>query len=141
MYAAGDLSAIYADQILGVRRAVSLVDKKYAVIQDQLSTAGQFTKVCWNMLTEADKVTFTSDTTALLEKGGKKLYLKVDAPFPVRFYTRGVTPTNSYDSPNTEGQFVGFEADLALNTTQELTVYLMPGEEVERPKKTYLFNQ
>ncbi|MDO4948995.1 MAG: heparinase II/III family protein [Bacteroidales bacterium] len=140
MYAAGDLSAIYADQLLDVRRAVSLVDKKYAVIQDQFTTAGQFTKVCWNMLTEADKVTFITDTTALLEKEGKKLYLRVDAPFLVRFYTRGVTPTNTYDSPNTAGRFVGFEADLALNTTQQVTVYLMPDKEVAQPKKTYSFN-
>jgi len=139
MYAAGDLSAIYADQIPTVKRAVSLVDKRYAVIQDQLTTAGQFTKVAWNMLTEAEKVTFTSDTTALLEKDGKRLYLRVEAPFPIRFYTRSVTPTNTYDSPNTIGQFVGFEADLALNATQQVTVYLMPGEEVAQPKKPYSF--
>ncbi|MDO4948997.1 MAG: heparinase II/III family protein [Bacteroidales bacterium] len=140
MYVMSDLSAMYADQLPGVKRAVSLVDKRYAVIQDQFTTAGQFTKVRWNMLTEADKVTFTTDTTVLLEKGGKKLYLKVDAPFPVRFYTHDVTPTNSYDSPNIGGQFVGFEADLALNATQQVTVYLMPGEEVAQPEKTYSFD-
>jgi len=139
MYVMSDLSAMYNDQMPGVKRAVSLVDKRYAVIQDQFTTNGQFTKVTWNMLTEAERITFTSDTTALLEKDGKKLYLKVEAPFPVRFYTRGVTPANTYDSPNKSGQFVGFEADLTLNATQQMTVYLMPGEDVAQPQKTYLF--
>ncbi|MDO4948999.1 MAG: heparinase II/III family protein [Bacteroidales bacterium] len=134
-----DLSAIYKDQIPGVKRAVSLVDKKYAVIHDQLTTAGQFTKMTWNMFTHAEKVTFVDDTTALLEKDGKKLYLKVDAPFPVRFYTRDATPTNTYDSPNKVGRFVGFEADLALNTTQEVKVYLMPGKLIDNPKTPHTF--
>ena len=77
------------------------------------------------MLTEADKVTFISKNTALLEKDGKKLYMKVDAPIDIRFYNESSTPTNTYDSPNVGNQFVGFEADLKLNTTQKITVYLL----------------
>ncbi len=139
MYAMSDISAVFADQIPGVKRAVSLVDKKYAVIQDLFTTNGQFTKVRWNMTSEAEKVTTINETTLLLEKGGKKLYLKVDAPFPVRFYNELAVPANTYDTPLNGERFVGFEADLALNTTQQIAVYLMPGEQVSGAKAPYKF--
>lgn len=139
MTAMSDLSAIYKDQIAGVQRAVSLVDKKYAVIQDRLTTNKQFTKVSWNILTEADNITFTSENTALLEKDGKKLYMKIQASVPIRFYKKQTTPTNTYDSPNEGNLFVGFEADLELNKTQEITVWLMPGEIQANPVVPYTF--
>ena len=134
-----DLSGIYKKQIPGVKRSVSMVDKKYAVIQDQLTTNSQFTKMRWNILTEADKVTFTSETTAELEKDGKKLYIKINSPVPVRFYKESTTPTNTYDTPNKGSLFVGFEADLNLNTTQEISVLLMPNEVIANPKIPYKF--
>ena len=134
-----DLSELYKKQIPSVKRAVSMVDKKYVVIQDQLKTSDQFTKVRWNILTEADKITFTSDHTAELEKDGKKLFIKVNSPVPIRFYKQETTPTNTYDSPNQGSMFVGFEADLTLRTTQEISVVLMPGEIVTNPKIPYKF--
>ena len=137
--AMSDLSEIYKKQIPGVKRAVSMVDKKYAVIQDRLTTSSQFTKMRWNILTEADKVTFTSETTAELEKGGKKLYIKVNSPVPIRFYKEETTPTNTYDSPNKGSMFVGFEADLKTGTTQDISVVLMPKEAVVNPKIPYKF--
>ncbi len=91
------------------------------------------------MLTEADKITFTSENTALLEKDGKKLYMKVQASVPIRFYKKNTTPTNTYDSPNEGNQFVGFEADLELDKAQEITVWLMPGEAIANPAKPYVF--
>ncbi len=139
MYAMSDLSAMYADQIPGVKRAVSLVDGKYAVIQDLLTCGGHFTKVRWNIASEATSVTFPDETTALLEKDGRKLYLKVSAPFPVRFYHTDATPANTYDSPNPGVCFVGFEADLERHATQQITVYLMPESIVTEPKIPYQF--
>ena len=139
MSAMSDLTALYKKQIPGVKRAVSMVDKKYVVIQDQLKTGSQFTKVRWNILTEADKITFTSENTAELEKEGKKLYIKVNSPVPIRFYKAETTPTNTYDTPNRGSQFVGFEADLTLGTTQEISVVLMPKENVANPKIPYKF--
>ena len=141
MSAMSDLSAIYKKQIPGAKRAVSMVDKKYVVIQDRITTNGQFTKVRWNILTEADKITFTSETTALLEKDGKKLYIKVNSPVPVRFYKEDTSPTNTYDSPNSGSMFVGFEADLNLNTTEEISVALMPNENIANPKRPYKFKE
>ena len=139
MSAMSDLSDVYKSQIPGVKRAVSLVDKKYVVIQDLMTTNRQFTKVRWNILTEADNITFTSENTALLEKNGKKLFMKVNSPVPIRFYKEATTPTNTYDSPNTGNQFVGFEADLQLQTTQEIVVILMPDEAVANPNIPYKF--
>jgi Heparinase II/III-like protein. len=134
-----DLSELYKKQLPGAKRAVSMVNKKYVVIQDQLKTGDQFTKVRWNILTEADKISFTSDNTAVLEKDGKKLFIKVNSPVPIRFYKQETTPTNTYDSPNKGSMFVGFEADLTLRTTQEISVVLMPGEIVSNPKIPYKF--
>ena len=128
-----DLSAMYADQIPGVKRAVSLVDGKYAVIQDQLTCSKRFTKVRWNMVSEAEKVTVLNNKCMLLEKDGKKLYMKVSSPVPVRFYHHDAEPTNTYDSPNPGICFVGFEADLKRSETQEIIVFLMPDEIVDVP--------
>lgn len=139
MYAVSDLSAMYADQIPGVKRAVSLVDGKYAVIQDRMTCGTRFTKVRWNITSEAETVTVLDETTVLLEKGGKKLYLKVSSPVPVRFYHTDATPANTYDSPNPGICFVGFEADLERGATQEIDVYLMPGAFVPEPKTPYQF--
>ena len=139
MYAMSDLSAMYADQIPGVKRAVSLVDGKYAVIQDLLTCSKRFTKVRWNIATEAEKVTVLDETSVLLEKNGKKLYLKVASPVPVRFYHCDATPANTYDTPNPGISFVGFEADLKRGETQQITVCLMPGEAVSDPKVPYKF--
>ena len=139
MYAMSDLSAMYADQIPGVKRAVSLVDGKYAVIQDLLTCSKRFTKVRWNIATEAEKVTVLDETSVLLEKNGKKLYLKVASPIPVRFYHCDATPANTYDTPNPGVSFVGFEADLNRGETQQITVCLMPGEPVSDPKVPYQF--
>ena len=139
MYAMSDLSAMYADQIPGVKRAVSLVDGRYAVIQDRLMCGGRFTKVRWNIASEATAVRFLDETTALLEKDGKKLYLKVSAPFPIRFYHTDATPANTYDTPNPGICFVGFEADLERKKTQQVTVYLMPEALVAEPETPYQF--
>lgn len=126
MCVASDLSAVYAPQIARALRAVSLVDGAYAVIQDRLTT-NRFTKVRWNMATEADRITFLSDTTARLEKDGQVLFMQVKAPFPLKLRTWSTEPDNSFDSPNPGTQFVGFEADLPLNATSDVTVWLMPG--------------
>lgn len=136
--AMSDLSAIYDSQIPVVKRAVSMVDDKYVVIQDFLTTKKQFTKVRWNMLTEADRITFISGNIALLEKEGKKLYVVVEAPVDIRFYNEDTTPTNTYDSPNEGNQFVGFEADLLIEKSQEIKVFLIPDELVS-VKSVYEF--
>jgi len=135
MCVASDLSGVYAPQIARALRAVSLVDGQYAVIQDRLTT-NRFTAMRWNMVTAADRVTFLSDTTARLEKDGKVLYMRVQAPFPVKLTTWSTEPNYSFNSPNPGTQFIGFDAELPLNATSDVTVWLMPGqmrEEVQTP--------
>ena len=139
MYAMSDLSAIYGDQIRGAKRAVALVDGKYAVVQDLLTAGPHFTKVHWNMASEADLVTILDDSTVLLEKGDRKLYLKVSSPVPVRFFHDEAVSSNTYDSPNPGVSFVGFDADLERNATQQITVFLMPGEIISHPQIPYPF--
>ena len=138
MCVASDLSAVYAPQIARALRAVSLVNGQYAVIQDRLTT-NRFTAMRWNMVTAADRITFLSDTTARLEKDGKVLYMRVQAPFPVKLRTWSTEPDYSFNSPNPGTQFVGFEAELPLNATSDITVWLMPGQMREEGKIPYDF--
>jgi len=140
VYAMSDLSALYPSQVAAYKRAASVVDKRYVVIQDVVST-DQATKMRWNMLTEADKVTFLSENRALLEKGDKKLYLMVESPLPVRFYQKDTTPEEDYNSPNEGNKIFGFEADLPANITHEIRVYLMPGKEITTPLPAYRFKK
>lgn len=130
MLATSDLSEVYTGVAQNVKRGVALVDKRYVLIDDLVETIGQFTKVRWNMATMADKVTFLSPTTALLEKDGKKLYMLVEAPVGIRFGTWPTTSTYTYDSPNRGSQMVGFEADLPLRSATRIKVYLVPREQM-----------
>lgn len=140
MYAVSDLSPVYADQIPGVKRAVSLVNKDYAVIQDLYTTGNRFTKAGWHMVTEASKITILSENTALLESGDKKLYVKIESPVPVRLYVRPYAATNTYDNkPAHNAQFLCYDADLERNKTQEIRVYLMPREMKANPVAPYKF--
>ena len=149
VYAMSDLSDLYSTQVAAYKRAVSLVDKRYAVIQDLVTTNDQSVKMRWNMLTEADEnkltevpnVVFFSDGHAWLKKGNKMLCLRVESPVPVRFFQKDTTPEEDYNSPNEGNQFVGFEVELPANTTQEIRVYLIPGETVTAPKPGYQFKK
>lgn len=65
----------------------------------------------------------------LLEKDGKKLYIKIDSPVPVRIKSWPAQSENAFDSPNPGALIVGFEADLEVNTEHNFNIYLMPKEE------------
>ena len=84
-------------------------------------------------------MTFLSDTTARLEKDGKVLYMQVKAPFPVKLTTWSTEPNYTFNSPNPGTQFIGFEAELPLNATSDITVWLMPGELQAEPQIPYDF--
>lgn len=126
MFAISDLSTVYADQLAGVKRGVAIVDKKYVVIKDELSsTAKASTTIRWTMLTGAD-VEISGTNTATLTKNGKKLLLRVDAPGNIRMKTWSTKPTTDYDAPNPGTTLVGFECDVPANAKESLQVSLIP---------------
>lgn len=129
MYATADITTVCPPWIKKSIRSVALVNKSFVVIEDKISTGSNFSKVRWNMMTEATKITDLGNNLFLLKKDAKKMYVKIESPVKIRFYHLPASPTNSYDSPNIGIFSFGFEAELNLNSTQHFVVYLMPAKE------------
>lgn len=128
MFATSDLSAVYEGQFKHYKRGVALLNKKYVMIEDEIETLPQFSKIRWNMATMADKMIPVSENTILLKKGDKELYMVVSSNVKVNFKTWSTTSENSYDSPNPGSHFVGFESELPLDKKINIKVFLIPGE-------------
>ena len=125
-----DMTKLYYKQVQQVRRGVSLVDKKVAVIEDEVTAGRLFTMMTWTMVTEATP-TVISDNLLLLEKDGKKLYVKVESPTPIRWYNHPAESRFSFDSPNPGVTIVSFDTDLKKNEKHNIKVYLIPDENRE----------
>ena len=79
----------------------------------------------WTLVTEAS-VSQVNEHMLLLEKEGKKMYMKVDCPTDIRWNVHPATPVFSYDSPNPGVTIICFNTDLGLNATQTVKVTLTP---------------
>lgn len=127
MWVTSDLTPVYRDQVKSVKRSVSLVDRQYVVIEDSIETGNRFTKLTWTMVTPASAKVI-SDRVMLLEKEGKKLYLKVEGPEEIKWNISQAQSDYSYDSPNPGISLIGFDTDLRLAAKQQVRVYLLPDE-------------
>ena len=125
MFVTSDLTPVYNDQVKKAERTVSLVDLKYATIEDRIETGNRFTKLTWTMVTPAS-AQIISDRVMLLEKEGKKLYLKVEGPDKIKWNISPAKSAFSYDSPNPGISIIGFDTDLKPATTHKIRVYLLP---------------
>lgn len=131
--ATSDLTAVYKNQINKLVRGVAIVNKSYVVIRDELETSENGKVLRWNMLTPA-QVEINDKGQAVLAQNGQKLILKVLEPSNIALKTWTTNSSKSYDAPNPNTTFVGFELALRQNTSQPVTVVLVP-ESVEIPKK------
>ncbi|MFN4146398.1 MAG: heparinase II/III family protein [Runella sp.] len=120
-----DLSTLYKDEINTVQRGVAIVDQQYVIVKDEIKTLHQPATVRWVMLTPAD-VRIGTSGEAILTQNGKSLTLKVTLPQNITLKTWPTTPTHDYDAPNPGTTLVGFETTLPANTTQTLSVSLIP---------------
>lgn len=127
MYVTSDLTPVYEKQVKQIKRAFSLVDKKIGIIEDRVIPTDLFTKMTWTLVTPA-KATVVSDQVMLLEKEGKKLYMKVESSTPIKWNVRPAVSSYSYDSPNEGISLVTFDTDLKRNESQTIRVYLFPDE-------------
>ncbi|MEG1586723.1 MAG: hypothetical protein RR346_07600 [Bacteroidales bacterium] len=91
-----------------------------------VSPYNQYTKLTWNMATEAESFTPVNDRVVLLQKGARRLYLVVDTPVSIRFFSRSAESPNYFDSPNPGIQFVGFESVLPMAQKTTFKVCLYP---------------
>ena len=87
----------------------------------------RFTMMTWTMVTPAS-AKIVADNVMLLEKDGKRLYIKVEGPKKVRWHISPAQSEFSYDSPNPGISIIGFDTDLELSVKQSIRVFLLPGE-------------
>lgn len=120
-----DLTDVYKGQVKGVKRTVSLIDRKYAVIEDLIEAGKEFTMLTWTMVTPAS-AKIISDNVMLLEKDGKKLLLKVEGPDSIKWFIKPAQSDYSYDSPNPGISVIGFNTDLKVSEKQKINVFLLP---------------
>lgn len=125
MFVSSDLTPVYEGQVKGVKRTVTLKDKKYVVVEDQIDASGRFTMLTWSMATPA-RATIISDRVLLLEKDGKKLYLHAETATPVRWHITPAKSAFAYDSENPGISMIGFDTDLITNEKQTVRVSLYP---------------
>lgn len=130
MYVVSDLTSVYEKQVKNVKRAVSLVDKKYVVVEDLIETNEHFTMMTWTVVTSAT-AKILSENVMLLEQDGKKLYIRVEGPENIRWRIVPAEPDFSYNSPNPGVSLIGFDVDLELSRKQKVKVYLLPEENKE----------
>lgn len=121
-----DITSVMPYTIQKLQRGVALVNKSYVVVEDVITTKKFYNFYQWNMMTEADQIKQIDEKTVLLSKKDKKLYLRIEAPFKVDFYSHPVCVSKPYDSENKGIYSVGWQCELPRETTSKIKVYLMP---------------
>lgn len=127
MYVLSDLSSVYANQVQKVSRSVSLIDKKYAVVEDYVVNRKRFTKLSWRLVTPAT-AKVVSDQVVELTKDGKKLYLRVEGASNPVWDIKPAKSTYSYDSENPGISIIILNTDLKPSEERKIVVYLLPRE-------------
>lgn len=125
MNAVVDMTSLYGKVISKLTRKVSIKNKSFVEVFDEVETGKDSITFRWSMVTPAN-VRFLNNSTAELKKNGKTLLLKVQAPYNVVMKTWATTPTTGYDAPNPGTTTVGYEVRIPANSKQGLTVTLMP---------------
>lgn len=126
MFATSDITPVYKGQAKKVIRTVSLINKSYVSIKDEIETLPVGTKVRWTLLTEAQPVLNLKNNTIELTKGGKKLHIKIKSSQKVVLKTWSTQSANSFDAPNPGTSLVGFEVLFPKNSKSLLNVLLVP---------------
>lgn len=135
MSAQSDLTSVYKGQIASLKRGIAIIDKQWVGIKDEIKTNQNGTTMRWNMVTPA-KVEVDKNGHAILSQNGKKLTLQVLEPKGVEIKTWSTQSPNAYDAPNPNTVFVGFELKIPANSSQNVSVMLIPeGIKKQKTKK------
>jgi heparinase II/III-like protein len=134
MSAVTDMTEVYKGLISKVIRGIAIADQKYVLVRDEIETLPVDIIIRWTLLTPAT-VKITGNNTAEFTKDGKKLLLTVQEPANITMKTWTTVPPNSYDAPNPGTSLIGFEVNLAANTTTAITVTLVPGSKDKKANK------
>lgn len=126
-YAVMDLSSIYNKQLQQATRGISIVNKQYVVVRDELETGDSTCIIRWSMLTPAT-VTAINGNQARLTNKGQKLTMYINGLPDATFKTYRTDPPHSYDELNLGTIIVGFEIAVPAHTKKAFEVILVPGE-------------
>jgi hypothetical protein len=134
MFGVLNTTSMYAGRLKSAKRGLAIVDKKYALIQDEIESSDKPVVIQWRMVTPA-KATIIGNHIELEQKG-KKLQLEVIANVPVKLKTWSTKPTNDYDAENPNTIIVGYEVQLPAHHKETILVKLLP--EKTNEEKTVL---
>lgn len=128
-----NLNELYKGSLTSATRGVAIVDQRYVVVRDEITTAAAPARVRWTMLTGTD-VKLLGKNRAELTKAGKKLIVEVPEPAGITLQTWPTSPPHDYDAPNPGTTLLGFELTMPASSTSALTVLLVPENAAEQPK-------
>ncbi len=127
-FSISDISTVYKGQLKKAIRGVGIIEEKYVVVRDEIQTLDMVTKVRWNMVTMADVQLGNKEAT--LTKDGKMLKVKIQGPDNIQMKTWSTAPINNYDAENPGSIMVGFECEVAANSTETFEVLLVPEKSI-----------
>ena len=124
MKATLDLSSIYENQLRVAKRNVSIVNKKFVLIEDNIAALDRQVDMKWRMVTGA-KVKMV-DNGFLLQQDGKSLFVFI--PRNATPFIEDATPRNTYDEPNPGISIIGYRAVVSPHSNQVFSVRLIPDD-------------
>ncbi|MGN6420870.1 MAG: heparinase II/III domain-containing protein [Pseudobacter sp.] len=129
MRAVLDLTDVYRQDLKQARRGISIINKQYATVRDELETGDSTCVIRWTMLTPATVVAIDGNQAQLTNKG-QKLLLRVEGIPGAKIQTWSTEPRHSYDAANPGTTLIGFEITVPANTRIAYNVILVPGENI-----------
>ena len=120
-----NLTPLYANDLSYCRRTGAIIQNRYVEIKDSIKTAAKALTVRWNLATQATPLKVSNKIIRLTQLG-KNLYLIFEGTDNVVAKTWSATPKTTYEESNSDVFFSGFEYTLPSNTTQNITVKLVP---------------
>jgi hypothetical protein len=121
-----DLTSVYAGQLARAVRGVTLQPDRTVLVQDEIQALKEPATVRWAFITSAEAT--CDGSTALLQRNGQKLAVRVLSPAGVTVKTYQTDPPpGKFDARNEGTRMVGFEVQLPAGGQQTLTVALVPG--------------
>jgi hypothetical protein len=101
-----DLSQAYAGRARRVRRTLSMVDRSYVLIEDEVETDAP-ADVWWFLHTEAEVELNDQMRTATLRANGKRVVVKIEAPTEACFQIMDARPLPSSPNPQLQASNEG----------------------------------
>jgi hypothetical protein len=122
-----DITSVYGNQLEQVIRGISIVNKDYVMIRDELINGNQTSRIKWNMLTQKN-IQIMDSKKAVIRKDGKSLIFRIISPDRVSINTYSSDPDNDFEDKNPNTQMIGFETELKPNQKDTFVVVLVPEE-------------